>query len=93
MNMSRMTLSDPFTTGNLGVDESPLMTWGEIDGTPFRLDGSDTPSVHSTPGPSFRIAAMPARDKLALQLAEKVGKQHREKKQLALKAVRATLAR
>lgn len=22
---------------------SPLMTWGEIEGTPFRLDGSDTP--------------------------------------------------
>ena len=26
-----------------GVDESPLMTWGEIEGTPFRLDGGDTP--------------------------------------------------
>lgn len=23
--------------------ESPLMTWGEIEGTPFRLDGGDTP--------------------------------------------------
>lgn len=22
---------------------SPFMTWGEIEGTPFRLDGSDTP--------------------------------------------------
>lgn len=22
---------------------SPLMTWGQIEGTPFRLDGSDTP--------------------------------------------------
>lgn len=26
-----------------GVMDSPLMTWGEIEGTPFRLDGSDTP--------------------------------------------------
>lgn len=26
-----------------GVMQSPLMTWGEIEGTPFRLDGSDTP--------------------------------------------------
>jgi len=69
-----------------GVGESPLMTWGEIEGTPFRLDGNNTP------GPSFRIAAMPARDKLALELAENVGKHHREKKQLALKAVKATLA-
>lgn len=25
-----------------GVAESPLMTWGEIEGTPFRLDGGDT---------------------------------------------------
>lgn len=28
-----------------GVAQSPLMTWGEIEGTPFRLDGSDTPLV------------------------------------------------
>lgn len=28
---------------NPGVAESPLMTWGEIEGTPFRLDGGDTP--------------------------------------------------
>lgn len=26
-----------------GPDQSPLMTWGEIEGTPFRLDGGDTP--------------------------------------------------
>jgi len=32
-----------------GVDMDPLMTWGEIDGTPFRLDAGDLaggPSVH-----------------------------------------------
>ncbi|KAK6028791.1 SH3 domain protein [Ostertagia ostertagi] len=28
-----------------GIDDSPLMTWGEIDGTPFRLDASDIPST------------------------------------------------
>ncbi|KAL1130670.1 hypothetical protein AAG570_011912 [Ranatra chinensis] len=37
-----------------GIEESPLMTWGEIEGTPFRLDGGDTP-LHSTPGPSYRV--------------------------------------
>lgn len=26
-----------------GGMESPFMTWGEIEGTPFRLDGGDTP--------------------------------------------------
>lgn len=25
------------------MGDSPLMTWGEIEGTPFRLDGSGTP--------------------------------------------------
>ncbi|GAB6029969.1 DiGeorge syndrome critical region protein 14 [Chamberlinius hualienensis] len=73
-----------------GVNESPLMTWGEIDGTPFRLDGGDTPVAH-TPGPSFRIPAIPTRDKLGMELAEKVGKNYRNRKQLALKTVRETL--
>ncbi|XP_064074386.1 splicing factor ESS-2 homolog isoform X2 [Vanessa tameamea] len=48
-----------------GPDRSPLMTWGEIEGTPFRLDGGDTPL------PAFRtnterLASMsPAARKLA----------------------------
>lgn len=37
-----------------GVAESPLMTWGEIESTPFRLDGSDTPYVERNHGPSFK---------------------------------------
>ena len=37
-----------------GIDESPLMTWGEVDGTPLRLDASETyPS--QTPGPAFKV--------------------------------------
>ena len=36
-----------------GVDESPLMTWGEIESTPFRLDPSD--ALHTTPGPTFKV--------------------------------------
>lgn len=28
-----------------GVDFSPFMTWGEIEGTPVMLDGSQTPSL------------------------------------------------
>lgn len=38
-----------------GVAESPLMTWGEIESTPFRLDGSDTPYVERNHGPSFKV--------------------------------------
>uniref|UniRef100_A0A3B3B791 Ess-2 splicing factor homolog n=1 Tax=Oryzias melastigma TaxID=30732 RepID=A0A3B3B791_ORYME len=38
-----------------GVSESPLMTWGEIESTPFRLDGSDTPYTERNHGPSFKV--------------------------------------
>ena len=44
-----------------GVDASPLMTWGEVEGTPFQLDGSQTPLIRgsSTPAPSYRIPKVP----------------------------------
>ena len=37
-----------------GVDESPLMTWGEIEGTPFQLETNETPLVPSS-GPTFKV--------------------------------------
>lgn len=73
-----------------GVNESPLMTWGNIEGTPFRLDGSDTP-LRGTPGPSFKIPEPPKREKLALALAEKAGERHRDRKRKALLAARSQL--
>lgn len=73
-----------------GVNESPLMTWGNIEGTPFRLDGSDTP-LRGTPGPSFKIPEPPKREKLALALAEKAGERHRDRKKKALLAARSQL--
>ncbi|KAF0992222.1 hypothetical protein HZS_5403 [Henneguya salminicola] len=42
-----------------GVGESPLMTWGEIGGTPLRMD---------TPGPSFKIPDTPIREELLFKL-------------------------
>lgn len=68
-----------------GVNESPLMTWGNIDGTPFRLDGGDTP-LRSSTGPSFKIPEPPKREKLALALAEQAGERHRDRKKKALLA-------
>ncbi|XP_042241239.1 splicing factor ESS-2 homolog isoform X1 [Homarus americanus] len=45
-----------------GVDASPLMTWGEVEGTPFQLDGNQTPLLKKhTPGPSYRIPQVPNR--------------------------------
>ena len=38
-----------------GLDESPIMTWGEVDGTPLRLDSSGIPLSH-TPGPTFKVS-------------------------------------
>lgn len=67
-----------------GVDESPLMTWGEIEGTPFQLDPKETPLVPSD-APAFKIPEVPRRDQLAMELAEKSSKQHRDKKKNALK--------
>jgi protein DGCR14 len=75
-----------------GVEESPLMTWGEIEGTPFRLDAGDTPLAARTPGPVFKIPEMPERQRLALELAEKASKTHRKKKEDAIKSVAARLS-
>lgn len=73
------------------VDSSPLMTWGEIEGTPFRLDASDTPLRPSISGPSFRIAETSKRETLALQLAESVSEKHREKKMKAIETAKKNM--
>uniref|UniRef100_A0A182Q9G4 DGCR14 n=1 Tax=Anopheles farauti TaxID=69004 RepID=A0A182Q9G4_9DIPT len=75
-----------------GVTDSPLFTWGEIEGTPFRLDGGDTPLHPSASGPSFRIVETSKRENLALQLAEKAAEKSREKKAKAIEAARRNIA-
>lgn len=61
-----------------GVTDTPIMTWGEIEGTPFRLDGSDTPLPQNPNGQQFKIPSLSAREKIALSLADKVAKKHRK---------------
>lgn len=64
-----------------GVTDTPVMTWGEIEGTPFRLDGSDTPLPSSMVGAgSFQLQPISDRDRIGLQLAEKVGKGYRDRR-------------
>lgn len=75
-----------------GVEESPLMTWGEIEGTPFRLDGGDTPLRPALPGPSFRIAEASRRETIGLKLAEKAGERMRGQKAKAMAAARRNIA-
>lgn len=71
--------------------ESPMMTWGEIEGTPFRLDGSDTPIRPST-GPSFRIMETSRRENIALELAEKASERLRGQKAKAMEMARRNMA-
>ncbi|KAL0266599.1 UNVERIFIED_CONTAM: hypothetical protein PYX00_009096 [Menopon gallinae] len=74
-----------------GVNESPLLTWGEIEGTPFRLDGGDTPYI-ATPGPKFRIPEIPKREKIAMALADKASESYRDRKRRAIEAARSQLS-
>ncbi|XP_075983453.1 ess-2 splicing factor homolog [Anticarsia gemmatalis] len=60
-----------------GPDQSPLMTWGEIEGTPFRLDGGDTPLPAVGAGAAYRMLEGGVRERIALQLAEQVAKRRR----------------
>lgn len=57
------------------VNCSPLMTWGELDSTPARLDdGNLTPFVASG-APAFHISSPSAREQLAHRLADKASRQ------------------
>lgn len=60
------------------------MTWGEIDGTPFRLDGDDDPI--SMDAPVFKIPEVPIRDKLANSMNDTIGKRYTNKRKTALNA-------
>lgn len=68
-----------------GVDESPFMTWGEIEGTPLRLDLDDEGLVSaggSSEGPHFRIPLPPSRDVKAHSLSRDAAKKLREKSKM-----------
>ncbi|WOL02157.1 protein DGCR14 [Canna indica] len=67
-----------------GVDESPFMTWGEIEGTPMRLDPEDTPAGvgGSSDGPHFRIPLPSSRDVRAHSLAREAARKVRERSKM-----------
>lgn len=96
VDLKRLTLIQQITFWCVlvtsGVDASPLMTWGSIEGSPFRLDGGDTP-ITGTPGPTFKMPEPKKRDQLGLALAEKVSRQHREKRRQALAQATALIGR
>ncbi|PRP81987.1 hypothetical protein PROFUN_10481 [Planoprotostelium fungivorum] len=57
----------------IGVDASPIMTWGSVEGTPLRLDPTDTPvGIGSNgAGPTFRFSETSERERLAIELSDK----------------------
>ncbi|KAI9524513.1 splicing factor ESS-2 homolog [Gymnodraco acuticeps] len=75
-----------------GGAESPLMTWGEIESTPFRLDGSDSPYVERNHGPSFKIPEPGRRERLGIKMANEAAAKNRAKKQEAWRKVTENLA-
>ncbi|CAG9791375.1 unnamed protein product [Diatraea saccharalis] len=68
-------LSTPSPRPGDGADA--LMTWGHIEGTPFRLDGGDTPLPAVGAGAAYRMLEAGARERLALQLAERAARRRR----------------
>ncbi|CAJ0598808.1 unnamed protein product [Cylicocyclus nassatus] len=68
-----------------GVDDSPLMTWGEIDGTPFRLDAADV-QVPIGNAPTFKMPEIPFREQVAQGISDTIAKRYRDKRKAAMKA-------
>ncbi|CAI4228922.1 unnamed protein product [Auanema sp. JU1783] len=66
-----------------GVDDTPLMTWGEIDGTPFRLDATDVVCPPED-APAFKMPEVPQRELVAQGMTDKISKQYRERKRAAM---------
>lgn len=71
----------PIETPNptIGPDETPFVTWGQIDGTPFRLDGSDMTPLPDH-APVFKLPEMTKREIIAHEMADKLKRQNKEKK-------------
>ncbi|GAB4859353.1 hypothetical protein Ancab_010816 [Ancistrocladus abbreviatus] len=67
-----------------GVDESPFITWGEIEGTPLRLQPEDTPLDigGSVDGPHFKIPCPPSRDLKAHSLSREAARKSRERSKM-----------
>ncbi|KDP29898.1 hypothetical protein JCGZ_18467 [Jatropha curcas] len=67
-----------------GVDESPFITWGEIEGTPLRLEPEDTPIDigGNGDGPHFKMPNPPARDVKAHSLSREAARKIRERSKM-----------
>ncbi|PAV85042.1 hypothetical protein WR25_04484 [Diploscapter pachys] len=69
-----------------GVEASPLMTWGEIDGTPFRLDAPDVDTSMSS-APAFKIPEVPYREQIHQKIHDTIVDRYHQKRKLAMNAI------
>lgn len=76
----------------VGVEDSPLMTWGQVETTPYRLEGAETPLLTGGGGGGgFCIKEVGQRDRLAKELADKNAKFYRDKKSKAIAQAKSSL--
>nr|CDS31193.1 es2 protein [Hymenolepis microstoma] len=73
----------PFSAGG---GATPLMTWGEMESTPYRLDEA---SGHTPLVSSFRLPSPSKREALAHELADKVGRQRAKGRADAMKLAKS----
>jgi len=60
--------------------ETPMMTWGDIVGTPLRLDEDDVEQQSKAKAARFKVPDTPSREAMARKLDEKVMEKIRVKK-------------
>jgi len=76
----------------LGVEDSPLMTWGQLEGTPYRLEGCETPLLQGGGGGAgFSMKEVSRRDRLAKELADNNSKYYRDRKSKAIAQVKSSI--
>ena len=66
-----------------GVNESPLLVWGDVENTPLQIEGSESPYVDRTLGPAFKILEPGRRERLRLKMANEVVARNQAKKKKA----------
>ncbi|XP_073980495.1 splicing factor ESS-2 homolog [Rhodnius prolixus] len=55
-----------------GVNESPLMTWGQIESTPYKID--DSPLLHAQI--NYTLPEASKQENLAIKLSEEISRRH-----------------
>ncbi|VDK42551.1 unnamed protein product [Taenia asiatica] len=82
------TSASPALSAFSGPGSTPLMTWGEVDSTPYRLDEE---TGHTPLVSSFRLPSPSKREALAHQLADKAGRQRAKVRAEAMKLAKSGL--